>query len=366
MHSSSWTSSKLLNGSSVTGSNGSTGNTLASSLAAQGSSAATETSFGGLLGSWGAPQQQQQQFQALAQAQSVLQQPQGIVAFSAGAGGSAGPASWGPGVNGAAGNSGAAPAWKPAFSSAFAPSGNSAALADASSSMVPTPGLSAVGSTPVLTLLPQQQQQHGQLTRTKSTSSRCKRHSKPGAGLKASKSSLQLQANAQQAQQLQLQPEAVPQLQQQAQQMLVLNADGGQVVLSQQDLMAVLQQNMAASFASGYMMASSMQGGQPAGPPQLQMQLPGKPPLLKPVASIGAFVMPPGAADACGAATAGAANMPVLTVSAGGVGPAAGGVGSTAAAAAALGSSSDMARLVGSSGVDDILPSLQELLTDCY
>lgn len=402
-NSSGWNSSKLLGGSSVSGSNGSSGNSsLAASLAPQGSSAVTDTELVGLSDLWGAQQLQQQQVLVMqgalrAQAQSMPQQQQGLVAFSAGPV-TAGPASRSAGASAGLGGSsaaaGAVPAWKPAFGAAAnAASGSAAASSGNSSGMVPTPGLSTVGSAPSLAALPQQlqPQQRAQVVEIKTASSKTKRNSK-AATSKAAKPTLQLQVPAQvqaapqpQVQQLQpMQPDNTMQPQLQAQQLpqqLMVVAEGGQqVVLSQQELMAVLQQNMAASFASGYMMATSMNGCNQNGqqtPPQLQLQP--QPPLLKPVASIGAFVMPPAAAAPAGAPTAaaaaggsGAACMPLPTA----VLPAAvhGGAqqqqvvagDTTAAAAAALGSSGDMVGLVGTNGVDDILPSLQDLLTDCY
>lgn len=341
MHSSSsssgWTSSKLLGGS-ITGSNGSSGNNpLASSLAPQGSSAATDAQLSGLLDTWGACQQHNS---ACAPPQQPLQ---GLVAFTAG------PSNTVPATNSTA----AAPAWKPAFS----PAGSSAPAPGSSSGMVPTPGMPAAGSTPVLQ--PQPQQPRAQLSRTKSTASRPKKHSKAAAAKGAAKPSLQLQVPVQQQQSAS----------QQQQQMLMVANASQPVVLSQQELMAVLQQNMAASFASGYMMATSNmngQGGQQV-PSKLQQQ---QPPLLKPVASIGAFVMPPSAV--VGAGDVGPAPWPASTPAGAPAGEPAGGApcppgsATTAAAAAALSSSSDMARLVGGHAVDDILPSLQELLTDCY
>lgn len=343
MHSSSrsgWTSSKLLGGS-ITGSNGSSGNNpLASSLAPQGSSAATDAQLSGLLDTWGACQQHS--------ARAPPQPLQGVVAFTAG------PSNMVPATNSAA----ATPAWKPAFS----PAGTSAPAPGSSSGMAPTPGMPAAGSAPVLSTQPQPQQPRAQLSRTKSTASRPKKHSKAAAAKGAAKLTLQLQVPVQQQQ------SASQSASQQQQQMLMVTDASQPVVLSQQELMAVLQQNMAASFASGYIMATSNMNGQ--GGQQVPSQLQQQPPLLKPVASIGAFVMPPSAVVGAGAGGPApwAASTPAGTPAgepAGGA-PCPPGSATTAAAAAALGSSSDMARLVGGQAVDDILPSLQELLTDCY
>jgi hypothetical protein len=383
MHSGgSWNSSKLLTGS-ISGSSGNS--TLATSLAHQGSNAATDTECTDLLGAWGLPQDLQQQ--------QVHVQQQGLVTFGSLASGSiAGSnggfvpsAAWGTtssapaAVGAAAGRPAAVGAWKPAFVPAFtladalASGGSSTAgAAVVSTSMVPTPGLAAVGSAPALSTL--LQQQRAPTHRAKGTPSRAKKQGKAPTGSKGTSDGPVLQLSASAAQPGQLPGAVLLQQQQQvalqAQQMVAVLDGGQQVVLSQQDLMAVLQQNMAASFASGYMMASSMQGNAPGAPTQVQLQP--QPPLLKPVAALGAFVMPP-------AAVAGGQEAPVVTAgvlggalgSSGGLAArsgtvaAAGELQTTAAAVAALGSSSDMSGLVVTHGVDDILPSLQELLTDC-
>jgi hypothetical protein len=383
MHSGgSWNSSKLLTGS-ISGSSGNS--TLATSLAHQGSNAATDTECTDLLGAWGLPQDLQQQ--------QVHVQQQGLVTFGSLASGSiAGSnggfvpsAAWGTtssapaAVGAAAGRPAAVGAWKPAFVPAFtladalASGGSSTAgAAVVSTSMVPTPGLAAVGSAPALSTL--LQQQRAPTHRAKGTPSRAKKQGKAPTGSKGTSHGPVLQLSASAAQPGQLPGAVLLQQQQQvalqASQMVAVLDGGQQVVLSQQDLMAVLQQNMAASFASGYMMASSMQGNAPGAPTQVQLQP--QPPLLKPVAALGAFVMPP-------AAVAGGQEAPVVTAgvlggalgSSGGLAArsgtvaAAGELQTTAAAVAALGSSSDMSGLVVTHGVDDILPSLQELLTDC-
>jgi len=317
MHST-WTSSSLLTGS-VSGSNGSCGgNSLAASLAAPatghnaglagpGPSAAANAELTQLLDTW-APQQQ------------ARPQQQAVVAFTA-AGGSMGPSMpWVPAATPAA-----APAWKPAFAAA----GNSSG---ASTGMVPTPAFAAAGGAAAVPADPSQQQQQPviQVSRSKAASSRTKRQSK----LSTAKHSKQQQQAA-----------AAP---------MLLVADGGQqMVVSQQELMAVLQQNMAASFASGYLMAQQAQ------PQQVQ-----QPQLLKPIATIGPFVMPAAAtATDAVAAGAGPAAPPGGSVDLGAPGSMP--LTITAAAAAAVGSSVEVGRLVGGHAVDDILPSLQELLTDC-
>lgn len=358
--SSSWTCSKLLAGS-VSGSNGSSGsgpNSLAASLGPN-----NDPDISQLLGTWVQTQPELQQQQV-----RQTQQQVGVVTFTGmgggavtGSGGSfVGSAAWGAPVGSApaaaapmGSAAAAASTWKPAFGAA---GGDRIPALGASNGMVPTPGLSAVSSAPVLTSLPQQQQvmpqQLSPASRVKGTASRAKKHSKSAkAAAAASKPTLPLQLPAQVA-------ALTPQ-----QQVLMVGDGAQQVVLSQQELLALVQQNMAASFASGYMMAqqSSMQGGpQQQGPPQMQLQQ--QQPLLKPVASVGAFVMPPAAVLGADGAASGAGGMRAGGAAAGGNG---GGYVTTAAAASALGRNGDMARLVGGSGVDDILPSLQELLTDC-
>lgn len=326
---SAWPGSALLS-NSISGSNGSCGtNTLAASLNGDGSAPGHPASLAGaasvgpdaelsqLLDCWGpehmVPQRGAQQHQP----------QQAVVSFVA------------PGPDAAGlGAAPRAPAWKPAFAPAFTPAG---------ASMVPTPGLPAAGNVPVFTDACQQQQQsNSQAMRSKTSASKGKRHSKqPSTTHK------------------QQQQQAEPQV---PQPVLLAVADGQQVVLSQQELMAVLQQNMAASFASGYLMAQQQQ--QPQGEAQAQQQQqPQQPQLLKPVATLGPFIMPAAATPSPPAAgTAPALPMAVPAVPAAtAAAPAA-----LAAGAAAGATTSNTGRQVRGNAVDDILPSLQELLTDCY